>query len=97
MATVNEGMQTQTASERIQYKVIATPAPATVTAVTVRDVTTGQDVTASAMPAGSAAIVDGAIVLPVLQSLVAGHQYRISMLYSDGVNVLEPIIEVYCN
>lgn len=80
--------------ERIRYALDATPAPASVGAVTVWDLATGDDVTA-AVTTGAAAMEDGVIYTPVLHSLVPGHTYRVEVRYLDaGGNVLEPYFVV---
>ncbi len=95
--TVIEGLQTQGPNEEIQYRITCTPAPTSVTGVTVTDLTTGTNVTATVMPSGSASVAAGVITLPTLKALTQGHFYRVAVLYSDGSNKIEPVIEVLCN
>lgn len=82
--------------EEIQYRITATPTPVSVTSVTVTDQYTGTDVTATVMPTGTASVASGVITLPTLKALTLNHRYRIAVLYSDGVNKLEPLIDVLC-
>jgi hypothetical protein len=96
MREVNEGLQAQAPAEEIQYRLTVTPAPVAVSAIVVTDTSTGADVTASCMP-GAATVASGVITLPVLKALVAGHEYTIRVLYSDGVSLIEPVIKVLCN
>lgn len=95
---VLEGLQVQGPDEEISYRIEATPAAISVVNVTVHDLATGEDVTATVMPgAASAVVAGGAIVVPVLKALTAGHTYIVRALYSDGSgNKLEPLIQVRC-
>ena len=95
---VLEGLQSQGASEEIAYRIEATPPAVSVVGVTVVDVMTGQDVTATVMPGAASASVDsGAIVLPVLKDLTVGHTYVVRTLYSDSNgSKLEPLVQVSC-
>lgn len=94
---VIEGLQSQGANEEIQYSITPVPVPVSVVSVTVRDLTTDTVVTPTVMPAGSAVISSGAIVLPILKALTAGHLYEIAIIYSDGTSKIEPLIRVLCN
>lgn len=92
---VTEGPVKQGADEAIRYRIACTPAPVSVVAVNVYDETVDYaDVTATCMPAGSATINDGSIVLPLLQNLTIGHSYRVEVQYSDGISTIEPWIRV---
>jgi hypothetical protein len=84
LASLGQGVD-----EAIRYEIDATPAPVTVTAVTVYDETEGEDVSGDVLQ-GSAAIQEGRLVLPLLTNLVARHVYRVEVQYSDGVSTLEP-------
>lgn len=95
---VLEGLQTQGGNEEVAYRIEATPAAVSVVSVTVHDLATGDDVTATVMPGAASATVDsGAIVLPVLKALTAGHTYLVRALYADGNgSKLEPLVQVRC-
>lgn len=96
MREVIEGLQTQGPNEEIFYRLTVEPAAVSVVSVTVRDNTTGLDVTSTVMPSGSATVSDGAIILPALKALTDGHLYEVAPLYSDGQSKIEPIIRVLC-
>ena len=96
MREVIEGLQTQGPSEEIFYRVTVTPAAVSIVGVTVRDNTTGLDVTSTVMPTGSATLSDGAIILPALKALTDGHLYEVTPIYSDGQSKIAPIIRVLC-
>lgn len=93
---VIEGLQVQGPNEEIQYRVTCTPTPVTVSGVTVTDLSTGTNVTATVMPTGTASVAGGVITLPTLKALTLNHRYRVAVLYSDGTNKLEPLIDVLC-
>lgn len=93
---VREGIQTQGPGEAIQYRIKATPAPVSAGAVTVRDLNTGEDVTATTI-SGSAVISAGAIVLPALANLEANHFYEVEAAYSDGTSTIAPLFRVLCS
>lgn len=93
---VIEGLQVQGPNEEIQYRITATPTPVSVTGVTVTDLGTGANVTATVMPTGTASVAAGIITLPTLKALTLNHRYRVAVLYSDGTNKLEPLIDVIC-
>jgi hypothetical protein len=98
MATTREVLerkQLQGVDEAISYRVLCTPLAVSVGSVKVYDETNSStDVTTTVMPAGTASVSGGSIVLPLLRSLTAGHLYRIEVQYSDGTNTFEPYIRV---
>lgn len=94
---VVEGIQIQGPNEEIQYRIAAVPVPVAVVAVVVMDLTTGTDASAATMPTGVATVADGVITLPTLKALQVGHRYRVQVLYSDGANKLEPLVEIVCS
>lgn len=96
MREVIEGLQTQGPTEEIVYRLTVTPAAVSVVSVTVVDQTSGADVTSTVMPAGSATVDNGALVLPTLKALTLGHVYHVAALYSDGTSKIEPIVRVLC-
>ena len=91
---VTEGLLRQGVDEQVRYTIAATPTPVTVGTVTVTDETTGTDVTETVAP-GEASLQAGAILLPVLKELTAGHLYRVEVQYSDGFSTLEPFFRVW--
>jgi uncharacterized membrane protein len=97
MREVIEGLQTQGPNEAIIYRLTVTPAAVSVVSVSVTDLTTGTNVTATTMPAGTASVSDGSIILPALTALTLGHLYEVGVLYSDGQSQIEPIIRVLCS
>jgi hypothetical protein len=96
MREVIEGLQTQGPNEEIAYRLTVDPVAVSVVSVTVTDRNTGADVTATVMPAGTASVDNGAILLPVLKALTLGHLYEVAPLYSDGQSKIEPLIRVLC-
>ena len=66
---------------------MAVPTSAAIESVV--DITTGDTVTGTVMPAGAAAIEDTTFVkFPVLKALVFGHEYSIRFSFSDADNKL---------
>ncbi len=98
MATTREVLehkQLQGADEAISYHLLCTPPAVSVGTVKVYDETNASaDVTTTVMPAGSASVSGGNIILPLLRNLTAGHLYRVDVQYSDGTNTLEPYMRV---
>jgi hypothetical protein len=88
---VIEGVQKQGANESIRWVVDCTPAPVTVVAVTVEDVTATPAVDVSDdVLSGSALMSATTITLPLLAGLTTGRRYVVRVRYSDGVNTVEP-------
>jgi hypothetical protein len=83
---------TQSSSERIAYTVEVyrmSTSPHSPEVLSVTDLSTGADVTSSVMPSGAPVFVAGAggatlLVLPLLQSLTAGREYRIDCAFMVG-------------
>lgn len=90
-----EGVQRQGANEAIRWVLDCAPAPVSVTAVTVEDVTASTPVDVSAtVLSGSATVVGSEITLPLLAGLTAGQRYVVRVRYSDGVNTVEPYFRI---
>lgn len=95
---VIEGTQIQGVDESVRYTVAVDPAPVSILAVTVHDVSAeGADVTLTTMPSGTASFAGAVITLPNLLGLTVRHQYRVEVQYTDGINVLEPYFRVNCD
>lgn len=89
---VAEGPQRQGADEKIVYSVTTTPwgsAPSDAVVV-VKDTTDGgsTDVSGSVL-AGSVSVNGDVITLPKIQSLTAGHTYRVEIQFVAGNNTFE--------
>ncbi len=88
---VIEGIQKQGANEAIRWVIDCSPAPVSVVAVVIEDVTTGTAVDVSGtVLSGSAVVAGSEITLPLLAGLTAGRRYMVRVRYSDGVNTVEP-------
>jgi hypothetical protein len=90
---VDESPLRQGAGEAIQYHIVSTPAPLSVSAVAVTDEATGA---AAGTQTGTPAVQAGAIVLPIISGLTAGHTYRVDVTYTDGTNTLAPYLRIFC-
>jgi hypothetical protein len=90
---VDESPLRQGDGEAIQYHIRPTPAPLSVSTVTVTDEATGL---AAGTATGSPTVQAGAIVLPTISGLTAGHTYRVDVTYTDGTNTLEPYLRIVC-
>jgi len=102
MATVRreviEGKQTQGKDETITYTITVSPAPTSIVGVYIFDQeASATDIKTTHMPTGSTSFLASVITLPPLTALVRGHTYRVEVRYSDGVNVIEPYMVVYCD
>ncbi len=89
---VAEGRQYQGEDEIVVYTVDVTNVGSSPTAVSVAVFDTSQeelDVTATAMPVNSPAVVANVITLSPLRALVAPHIYRVEIKFTVGGNVLE--------
>jgi hypothetical protein len=62
------------------------------------DLTSGTDVKATVMPAGSPSVTNNEITLPVLKLLTLGKWYRVELHYGGANGArLEKFFTVFCN
>jgi hypothetical protein len=94
---VVEGVQIQGEDEKIAYSITTTPWGSTPTtgSVVVKDASAAYAVvTTTVMPTGSLSILLDVITLPLLQSLTAGHTYRVEVKFTVGGNIEEAYFNV---
>jgi hypothetical protein len=94
---VIEGRQTQGVDEKIIYSVDTTPwgtGAITNIVVTAKDVTNNFGDVSADVTSGAASEVSGVITLPKIQSLTAGHLYRVEVKYDQANNTRECWFEI---
>jgi hypothetical protein len=92
---VQEGTQYQGPGEKITWIVVPEGDVVSISGVVVTDAT--EVVTAAVMPTGAASAASDIITLAPLLNLVLHHTYKISIHYSDGLNILEIAFDVVCS
>lgn len=97
---VSEGLQEQSATERIAYTLDVTnyPGSSAPSSVVVKaiDTSDNSDVTSTVFPTNSPTVSGNVITLSLLRALTKGTTYRIQVKFTRDGNDLEPYFNVYC-
>ena len=95
---VSEGLQYQSASEELSYKITTTNWASTPTSptVVVYDEADGSGVTLIVMPTNSPGVAGDIITLSPLKNLSEGHTYRIEIKFTATANIWECFFRVSC-
>lgn len=97
---ITEGVKEQTVAEEVAYTLDVSKYPGTgdpsSVAVTVIQVGSGTDVTATVMPTNSPTVSGNVITMSLLKLLTAGRSYHVRVKFTRSGNIFQPHFEVRC-